>query len=265
MTIFPDLENEFVRLASPAAGSSPPSRKRRGSVGALVALASVLVAVVIGVGAVVLLGGHHRTTTTTSQVAPASGNRGSVTGRSAALRRDYPRLQELLDAEHMRNPPRAPMALRPTITGELVEVGRNVTNSRGVLTLQPVPVTERVSVGSAGDFWLTAQLGVICANMIETFSESEGLSDEMLIGYGGGGCATGAGVLAQGLVFIDGVGGTFSIWGLVPAGNKTVSVSFPSGSSQTVPVLDGAFLARFSTRPKSVTFTSVNLKSVTEG
>jgi D-tyrosyl-tRNA(Tyr) deacylase len=35
------------------------------------------------------------------------------------------------------------------------------------LTLSPFPVTERVSIGSASDFWLSAQLGVVCANGIE--------------------------------------------------------------------------------------------------
>ena len=129
-------------------------------------------ALIIGLVAALALaaagyGSTTRTTTTTSSgVSAASGNRSSAT-RTAELRRYYPRLQELLDAEHMKSPPRAPKDLRPTITNEFDQVGQLSTNSQGVLRLSPVPVTERVSAGSAGHFWLSAQLGVVCANHFE--------------------------------------------------------------------------------------------------
>lgn len=72
MTIFPELENEFVRLATPATNPRHRSRQRLLSIGALVAVASVLTAVVIGISALMLLGRHNQTTASQNSETSAS-------------------------------------------------------------------------------------------------------------------------------------------------------------------------------------------------
>jgi len=202
----------------------------------------LLVGVVAGVAVGSVVAGGFASASRISSV-PARNVAGFARPSGAlvsSLAREYPALRALL-GRHARA---ADAAAIPAAVEQSLAAG-----SSWLPSLVSAP-TEQVDAGT-GSFWLTTGGGLVCGHVVETATDP---TTGRQVQGAPGGCERDSVVADRGLIITTSIGGNYTVWGLVPTGNSTVSVSLPSGDPQTLPVTGGAVYGTFTAAPRGVTF-----------
>jgi len=176
------------------------------------------------------------------------------------LVRHFPRLRALLADARVRPHALTASTIPPSVDQSLlVQFYRTFDPTASVAESDLAALSiEQVSAGTAGTFWVASGGGRVCVNIVATATSASGAQIQGSPGV----CETDEDVLQDGLVGTNTLDGEYTVYGLVPSGNSSVSVSLPAGGSSNIPVSDGAVFANFSAPPHELTFTNADAQSV---